>query len=59
MVSIVESSDDFLITILPVSASTASEKVKTILSLPPNPVEPSLGEEEESSADGFARFLHA
>ena len=32
MVSTVESSDDFLITIFPLSASTASENVKTILS---------------------------
>ena len=31
MVSTVESSDDFLMTIFPLSASTASEKVKTIL----------------------------
>ena len=31
MVSIVESSDDFLIVILPLSTSTASEKLRTML----------------------------
>ena len=47
MVSTVESSDDFLMTIFPLSASTASEKVKTILSSTPTLVAPSEGEEED------------
>ena len=47
IVSTVESSDDFLITIFPLSASTASENVKTILSSTPTLVAPSLGEEED------------
>ena len=48
IVSTVESSDDFLIKILPLSASTTSEKVKTILSFTPTLDAPSDGEEEES-----------
>ena len=47
MVSTVESSDDFLMVIFPLSASTASLKVSTILSFTPTPVAPSAGEEED------------
>ena len=47
IVSTVELSDDFLINIFPLSASTASENVKTILSFTPTLVAPSLGEEED------------
>ena len=47
MVSTVESPDDFLINIFPLSASTASENVKTILSFTPTLVAPSLGEEDD------------
>ena len=48
IVSTVESSEDFLIKILPLSASTASEKVRTILSFTPTFDAPSDGEDEES-----------
>jgi len=47
MVSTVESSDDFLITILPLSTSTASLKVSTILASTATPVAPSVGVEED------------
>ena len=46
-VSTVESSDDFLMTILPLSTSTASLKVSTILASTATPVAPSEGEEED------------
>ena len=47
MVSTIESSKDFLITILPLSTSTASLKVRTILASTAIPVEPSTGVEED------------
>ena len=47
MVSTVEPSDDFLITILPLSTSTASLKVRTILAPTATPVAPSAGVEED------------
>ena len=47
IVSTIESSDDFLITIFPLSASTASLKVRTILSFTPTFDAPSAGEEED------------
>ena len=47
MVSTVELSDDFLIVILPLSTSTASLKVSTILASTAIPVAPSVGIEED------------
>ena len=47
IVSTVESSDDFLITILPLSTSTASLKVSTILASTATPVAPSVGVDED------------
>ena len=47
MVSTVESSDDFLIVILPLSTSTASLKVRTILASTATPVAPSAGDDED------------
>ena len=47
MASIVESSDVFLMVILPLSTSTASLKVRTILASTAIPVEPSTGVEED------------
>ena len=48
MVSTVELSDVFLMTILPLSRSTASLKVSTILASTATPVAPSAGVEEDS-----------
>ena len=47
MVSTVESSDDFLSVMLPLSTSTASLKVRTILASTATPVAPSAGVEED------------
>ena len=47
MVSTVELSDDFLIVILPLSTSTASLNVNTILASTATPVAPSVGTEED------------
>ena len=47
MVSTVESSEDFLIVILPLATSTASLKVRTILASTATPVAPSAGVEED------------
>ena len=48
IVSTVESSDDFLMVILPLSLSTALLKVKMILSFTPTPVAPSAGVDEDN-----------
>ena len=47
IVSRTESSDDFLMVILPVSTTISSLKVRTILALMSTPVAPSDGEEED------------
>ena len=47
IVSTVELSNDFLMVILPLSASTASSKFRMILSLTPKPVALSVGVEDE------------
>ena len=51
MVSTVESSEDFLIVMLPLSTSTASLKVSTILASTATPVTPSEGVEEDRVSD--------
>jgi hypothetical protein len=55
MVSTVELSDVFLMTILPLSRSTASLKVRTILAVPTTPVAPSVGDEEDRVGIVFIR----
>ena len=55
MVSTVELSDDFLIVILPLSTSTASLKVRTILAVLTIPVAPSAGAEEDRVGIVFIR----
>ena len=47
IVSTVESSEDFLMVMLPLSTSTASLKVSTILASTATPVAPSAGVEED------------
>ena len=47
MVSTVESSEDFLMVMLPLATSTASLKVRTILASTATPVAPSAGVEED------------
>ena len=51
----VESSDVFLIKILPLSTSTASLNVSTILAVDETPVAPSAGDEEDRVAAAFVR----
>ena len=55
MLSTVELSEDFLIVILPLSTSTASLKVSTILASTATPVALSDGVEEERVGMGFVR----
>ena len=55
MVSTVELSDVFLMVILPLSTSTASLKVRIILTVPTTPVEPSVGDEEDRVGIVFVR----
>ena len=54
MVSMVESSDVFLITILPLSTSTASLNFSTILAVSETPVAPSAGDDNVEDRVGAA-----
>ena len=49
IVSTVESSEDFLMVMLPLATSTASLKVRTILASTATPVAPSAGVEEDKT----------
>ena len=55
IVSKTESSDEFFITTFPLSTSTISLNVSTILSLTPTPVAPSAGEQEDNVGSAFIK----